>query len=212
VARQGSTVTALLVGALVVVGSVSLGLHYFDATTTTTTTTVAPTTTTTTAPPATTTTTVPVGDLPQTSALPPAVTASLTHRMRALLAAVASGDPAPGIAAFFPEGAYVQTKAGYGNQQDWHYRLIAHYSSDIAALHASLDPSGAPMKLLGYAIDDGAAVWVAPGVEGNKGPYWRVYNSTVAYGIGASRGYLNVTTMISWRGQWYVVHLTGYNS
>jgi len=201
----------MLVTAIVVVGAGSLVMHRLDGPAPTTTTTAAPTTTTT-VPPTTTTTVVPVGDLPQTTKLPPAITPSLTKRMRDLVAAVATGVPSKGYPAFFPVAAYVQTKAGWNNAVDWHYRLIGHFDEDVLALHRALDPSGAPATMLGYSIDDGAASWVLPGEEMNKGPYWRVYNSTVAYGIGATRGYLNVTTMISWRGEWYVVHLSGYNS
>jgi hypothetical protein len=210
VQRGGLQLGAGLLAGIAVIGVGSFVLRHADATTTTTSTTTS--TSTTLAPPATTTTTIPVGDLPQTHALPPAVTRGLTKRMRALVAAVATGNPRLGYAAFFPLAAYLQTKDGWNNTLDWHDRLLGHFDEDVAALHASLGPNASKAKLAGYAVDDAAAVWVLPGEEENKGPYWRVYDTTVAYKIGDRRGYFTVTTMISWRGQWYLVHLTGFNS
>lgn len=173
------------------------------STTSTTTTTAAPTTTT--------TTTVPVGALPQTRALPPAITPALTRRMRALLEGVATGSVVPAIAAFFPVQAYAKTKIYVDAAHDWRTRLIPEFAADLAALHRALDPRGEPLRLLGYAVDEAEATWVLPGEEFNKGPYWRVYDTVVAYGIGSERGSFVVNTMISWRGQWYVVHVANFN-
>ena len=47
-----------------------------------------------------------------------------------------------------------------------------------------------------------------PGEESNKLSYWRVYGTTMQYTEStARRGSFPVTSLISWRGQWYVVHL-----
>ena len=132
--------------------------------------------------------------------------------MRALLAAIASGDASLGVPAFFPVQAYVQTKIYSDAAHDWATRLIPEFSGDVHALHHELDPAGVPMRLLGYAVDDAAAAWVLPGEEFNKGPYWRVYYTTVAYGIGDRRGTFTVNTLISWRGEWYVAHIANFNA
>jgi hypothetical protein len=191
-----------------VLGAVVLGACGTASTVATTTSS----TTTSTAPPTTTTsTTVDVGTLPQTRALPPAATPGLSRRMRALLDAVATGAAGRGLPAFFPVSAYVQTKAYADAANDWRTRLVADFAADVRALHAELDPSGAPMRLRGYAVDDAAATWVLPGEEYNKGPYWRVYDTTVAFGIGRRQGTFVVNTMISWRGEWYVVHVASFN-
>lgn len=174
------------------------------------------TTTSTTPPPSTspptTTTTVPVGSLPQTRTLPPPITPGLTQRMRSLLKAISTGEVTYGMPAFFPILAYVQTKIYSDSAHDWRTRLIPEFASDIRALHVAIDPNGAPMRLLGYAVDDAAAVWVLPGEEFNKGPYWRVYDAVVAYGIGSTRGSFTINTLISWRGEWYVTHVASFNS
>jgi hypothetical protein len=163
-------------------------------------------------PSSTTTSTQPVGSLPQTHALPPAVTPSLTKRMRDLLEAIATGNARFGVPAFFPVQAYVQTKIYSDAAHDWRTRLIPEYSSDIRALHGQIDPNNTPIHLLGYAVDDAASVWVLPGMEFNKGPYWRVYYTVVRYGVGPRSGYFTINTMISWRGEWYISHIANFNS
>ncbi len=213
--RRAMVVVGVFLTVTVALGSV-VGLRALGRGAATTTRTAAVSTSsdpTTTA--ATTTTTDPrpaVGTLPQTHVLPPPVTPSLTGRMRDLLAAVATGDVGPGIPAFFPVGAYVQTKIYWDAAHDWRTRLIPEYAADIRHLHDQLDPAGRPMRLLGYAVDDAAAIWVLPGEEFNKGPYWRVYYTTVAYGIGSAKGSFTINTLISWRGEWYVAHVSNFNS
>jgi hypothetical protein len=51
------------------------------------------------------------------------------------------------------------------------------------------------------------ATWVQPGAEYNKGSYWRVYNAQLRYTVDGQTGAFPVASMISWRGEWYVVHL-----
>ena len=208
-----SATSAMLATALVVVAGGVIVMHRLDgpsaAAATTTTSTTPPTTS---VAPTTTITTTPSGDLPQTRALPAATTAGLRGRMTALLRAIATDDPAAGYGSFFPLPAYLQTKAGYGNASDWHYRLIGHFSEDVATYHRELGAGAPQARLVGYSVNDSQAVWVLPGVEGNKGPYWRVYYTTLNYAIGQRRGSISINTMISWRGEWYVVHLIGFNS
>jgi hypothetical protein len=50
-----------------------------------------------------------------------------------------------------------------------------------------------------------------PHSEGNKVGYFRVLRSKLLLGKpdGSELG-LEVTSMISWRGEWYVVHLHGF--
>ena len=50
-----------------------------------------------------------------------------------------------------------------------------------------------------------------PGSEGNKLGYYRVLRSALVYSDAQGREReLSVTSMISWRGEWYVVHLAGF--
>jgi hypothetical protein len=51
------------------------------------------------------------------------------------------------------------------------------------------------------------ATWVKVGEEYNIGPYWRVLNSQLKFLVDGKTVSIPLNSMISWRGQWYVVHL-----
>ncbi len=206
--RSTTALVALTALVLLVTGWFALGRGSSHAPTTTTTTT----TPTTVAPPTTTTTVdVDVGTLPQTHALPSVTSPTLALRLQAFLNSIASGRLKPGLTAFFPLTAYLQTKSGGGNDYDWHYRLVAHYADDLATLHRSLDPSGRHLTFVSASTPLGA-VWITPGIEENKGSYYRTLNATVSYRFGTT-GAIHTTRvlcMISWRGQWYIVHILSF--
>ena len=165
----------------------------------------APTAPTTTAP-ATTTTTVDPGTLPQTAARPSASDPAFAARIALLWQAVVSGDATVALPAFFPESAYLQVKAISNPDDDWHRRLVRLYDADIAGLHTRV--AGYTATLVGVTVPDAAATWVLPGAEYNKGSYWRVYGSVVHYEVDGRASTFVIQSLISWRGQWYVVHLT----
>lgn len=206
--RSTTALVALTALVLLVTGWFALGRGSSHAPTTTTTTT----TPTTVAPPTTTTTVdVDVGTLPQTHALPSVTSPTLALRLQAFLNSIASGRLKPGLTAFFPLTAYLQTKSGGGNDYDWHYRLVTHYANDLATLHRSLDPSGRHLTFVSASTPLGA-VWITPGIEENKGSYYRTLNATVSYRFGTT-GAIHTTRvlcMISWRGQWYIVHILSF--
>jgi hypothetical protein len=77
----------------------------------------------------------------------------------------------------------------------------------VHTLHAQLGANASGAELVGVTVPDDQAVFVQPGEEFNKLPYWRVYGTTVHYRAGGQTGSFPVTSLISWRGQWYVVHL-----
>jgi hypothetical protein len=165
--------------------------------------TTAPTTTT--AVPATTSTTVDPGTLPQTTDRPSTGDPAFVARMALLWQAVVSGDARVALPAFFPEAAYLQVKAVSNPDADWHQRLVRLYDADIAGLHARV--VGRAATLAGVAVPDAAATWVLPGAEYNKGSYWRVYGAVVHYLVDGRASTFVIQSLISWRGQWYVVHL-----
>ena len=174
-----------------------------------TTTTLTPTTTTTVAP--TTTTTIDVGLLPQTPTQPSAADPAFQAKMAAVLRAIQSGDPELSHPAFFPLNAYLQTKSGGGNDTDWHFRLIANWDRDVRILHGRLDPSGAPLLFVGATVN-GPPTWITPGLEQNKGPYWRTLGAVISYRKQPGGPVLqqSVLCCISWRGQWYPIHLLSF--
>ena len=59
-------------------------------------------------------------------------------------------------------------------------------------------------------VPDDRARWIEPGEEGNKLGYYRVYGTRIVYEVDGKERTFDVSSLISWRGEWYVVHLTGF--
>jgi hypothetical protein len=194
-------VVAVTVGAQALTGP---GSRPAGATRTTTSTTVT-TTTTTVAP--TTTSTVDPGTLPQTDAMASSDDALFEAHVQDLWRAVVDGNAAEALPAFFPLSAYIQVKGISDPEHDYDTRLIPDFEADVRALHAQLGAGAASATFTGIDVQGTQAQWILPGVEYNKGSYWRVYGTVVHYTEGTTVGSFPVTSMISWRGEWYVVHL-----
>jgi hypothetical protein len=126
--------------------------------------------------------------------------------VRDLWRAVVDGNPAEAQPFFFPLGAYIQVKGISNPVHDYQTRLIANFDQDVASLHAALGASAGSASFTTVTVPP-AAQWIAPGVESNKGSYWRVYGTSVSYTAGGQSRSFPITSMISWRGEWYVVHL-----
>jgi len=157
--------------------------------------------TTTTVPP---TTTVDPGSLPQTQAFPSATDPLFTARMDALWNGVATGSMTPALPAFFPQSAYVALKHEANPAGDYTGRLLADYQLDITAAHGML---GAGASLVGVDVDSAYGHWVPPGVCYNDVGYFEVPNARMVYSVAGQVRSFGIASMISWRGQWYVVHL-----
>jgi hypothetical protein len=226
--QRGTTFLVMLVAALVGIVFVTVGdarvprsaasvdrLTTFvevDPSTTTApvSTTAAAGASTTTAPAATTTSGAPANDpgaLPQTDERPTASGATFTTGVQALWEAVRQDKPELGYPFFFPKSAYLQVKDISDPAGDYQNRLIANFDQDVHDLHAQLGANAANAKFVGIDVPGDQAVFVQPGEEYNKGSYWRVYGTTLQYEVDGQTGSFPVTSLISWRGQWYVVHL-----
>lgn len=146
--------------------------------------------------------------LPQTRDRPSASGAAFNARVAALWDAVVSGDPDRAMPFFFPLGAYEQVKDIAKPAADWRARLVAAFVRDIKALHRRLGDDAARAKLDALEVPDAAARWVEPGEEYNKIGYWRVFGSKLRFEVDGQKRALDIKSLISWRGQWYVVHLS----
>jgi len=175
-----------------------------STTTTVLTTSTVPATT---VPLATTTTTVGAGALPQTDALPSADSPQFLAAMADLFGAVAHDTPTTAGDAFFPEAAYVQLKSIGDASADWQDRLLAEYELDIGATAAALGPGAPSAVLVSVQVPMGYAHWVPPGVCDNDVGYYEVANSRMIYSLGGVTRSFGIASLISWRGEWYVVHL-----
>ncbi len=152
------------------------------------------------------------GLLPQTNDKPSADTAPFMARMQALWAAIVTDDADKAMPAFFPETAYEQTKAIAHPESDWKRRLVRNFRRDIHALHVEVASTGVgtSARLVRIDLPDKRAGWVKPGDEGNKLGYYRVYGTKLVWAAEGQEHASPITSLISWRGEWYVVHLTGF--
>jgi hypothetical protein len=132
---------------------------------------------------------------------------SLEARVASLWDGIVTGDPDRAVSFFFPLGAYQQVKDVADPEADWKRRLLAAYGHDIRELHARLGEAGAGAKLLGLEVPQEHARWVEPGEEWNKIGYFRVFDSKLRYETDGTVRSFTVKSLISWRGEWYVVHL-----
>jgi hypothetical protein len=176
---------------------VGLGPTSSTTTSTTTTTTIPPTTSTT-----------DPGLLPQTAAEPP-VDASLQTTLAPLWTAIVSDSVDPALAVFFPQTAYLQMKTGVlaYPASDYAGRLVAFYRLDIPAYHQALGPAASTAKLLMVSASAADAAYIPPGTCENRIGYWHLPGARFVYQVEGVEQSFAVASLISWRGQWYVVHL-----
>ncbi|MBX3185436.1 MAG: hypothetical protein KF819_00415 [Labilithrix sp.] len=150
------------------------------------------------------------GTLPQTKDKPEASGAAFDARVAALWDAIVSDEPDKAMTAFFPVTAYEQVKGIVNPASDWRRRLVVAYKRDIHALHKRLGDGASEAKLLRAEVPQERARWVEPNEESNKLGYYRVYGTRLVYELEGKEKSFEVTSLISWRGEWYVVHLTGF--
>lgn len=169
------------------------------STSTSTSTTTSSTTTTTTTDP---------GTLPQTTQFPSATDPLFTVNMNALWQGIVQGSVTPALPAFFPRTAYVQLKTGIGDPAgDWQNRLVADYALDIQAAHALLGPAPQQATLVSVSVPEQYGHWIPQGVCANGIGYFEVANSRIVYSLDGQTRSFGIASLISWRGEWYVVHL-----
>lgn len=150
------------------------------------------------------------GTLPQTHDKPEAGGVAFDTRVAALWNAILRDDPDLAMSFFLPVTAYEQVKAITNASSDWRRRLVAAYKRDIHALHKRLGERAAEARFLRADVPQDRARWVDPGDESNKLGYYRVYGTRLLYELDGKERGVEVTSLISWRGAWYVVHLSGF--
>ena len=152
-------------------------------------------------------TTEPAGNLPQTTTLPSANSPQFLAAIRVLFSAIASGVPQEAMVAFFPERAYVRLKAISDPAADYTSRLVADYDADIEAAHHFLGPGAARATFAGVTVPVGEAAWIPPGYCYNSIGYWHDPGARLDYRVNGQLRSFGIASLISWRGEWYVVHL-----
>ena len=143
------------------------------------------------------------GSLHQTTALPDTASTPFRNAMYDLWLAVTTGNASFALPAFFPEAAYTQVKAIGDPAYDWQSRLWYDFTLDVAAAHAEVGRNATFLKVI--APSD-LAVWVSPGACYNSAGYWHLPGPRVVYKRGGETRSFGIASLISWRGDWYVVH------
>ncbi len=148
---------------------------------------------------------------PQTDELPSAEDSNFVGRVNLLCSAIIEGRPELAHGAFFPMAAYRQVKAVADPDRDFKIRLLSHFDRDIAEYHRRISSRRPPIRCSGLRLPKGQARWMKPGSEYNRIGYYRVLRSQLDLAdADGNTTTLEVTSLISWRGQWYVVHLHGF--
>jgi hypothetical protein len=149
--------------------------------------------------------------LPQTDAFPSVESGSFLARIDLLWKGIVRDDPQVSERAFFPLVAYQQVKAIPNPAVDFKSRLLGAFARDVHKYHQQLGADAASARFVRIDVPTAKAKWMEPGSEGNKLGYDRVLDSTIVFVDGAGKEHtLAVKSMISWRGEWYVVHLAGF--
>jgi len=149
--------------------------------------------------------------LPQTDTRPQLDSEFFTRLGPAMFEAIVRDDPERARKFFFPLDAYEQVKAIARPARDWEQRLMSHFERDIHEYHRHLGRDRDQARYVGIEVPEDRAQWMKPGSEGNRIGYWRVLRAHLIYlDAEQRRRRLEITSFISWRGEWYVVHLHGF--
>lgn len=143
------------------------------------------------------------GSLSQTSAFPGTTTTPFRNAIYDLWLAVTTDDASLALPAFFPEAAYVQVKAIADPQSDWQGRLWYDFALDVTAAHALVGRNATFVRVI---VPTAEAAWVSPGACYNSVGYWHLGGPRVVYEQGGKTRSFGIASLISWRGEWYVVH------
>jgi hypothetical protein len=150
------------------------------------------------------------GRLPQTGQLPSATSSAFEARMAVLWEAIVRDAPGRGLRAFFPRSAYLQVKAVADPGADFRDRLLRNFAADVRAAHRLVAAGSGKAQLLRVVVPHEWA-WIAPGGCYNRVGYWHAPGSRLVYRQRGRTRSFGVYSLISWRGQWYVVHLGPWN-
>jgi hypothetical protein len=144
------------------------------------------------------------GALPQTSALPKTSGTAFNNAVHDLWLAVTTGDPDYARPAFFPEKAYEQVKAIAYPESDWQGRLWLDFTLDLAAVHKLVKPGATLVKVTAPTQYE---QWIPTGACYNSTGYWHLPGSRLVYREGGVTHSFGIASFISWRGDWYLIHL-----
>lgn len=149
--------------------------------------------------------------LPQTEDRPSATSPAFLRRMELLVRAIEADDAKLAHDAFFPVVAYEQVKDIAKPALDHERRLLAAFARNVHEYHRELGKDASGLRFVRVEVPEDKVKWMKAGSEGNKLGYFRVLRSRLVVATASDREHsFEITSMISWRGEWYVVHLHGF--
>jgi hypothetical protein len=149
--------------------------------------------------------------LGQTEDRPKRDSPAFRRRLELLWQAIVTDDPTVAERVFFPVIAYEQVKGIEKPAADWKHRLWKNFARDVHEYHKKLGSDSKAARFIGLDLNEDRVKWMKPGEEGNKLGYHRVTRSKIRYADAAGEARtLELTSLISWRGEWFVVHLHGF--
>jgi hypothetical protein len=130
--------------------------------------------------------------------------AELQERARGLFEAIVKDEPERAEAFWFTKEPFIPLKDVKDPGKYW-TQLHKTYVNDVHALHRKRKSwEGAEM----VRYEGGSrSKWVPPGDEANHIGYHRSFNGKIHYKVGGDEGEIEVHTIITWQGKWYVTHL-----
>ena len=128
----------------------------------------------------------------------------LAERARGLFEAIVKDEPERAEAFWFPKAPFIPLKDVKDPGKYWE-QLHKSYVRDVHTLHEKRK-SWDGAEYVGF---DGWShpKWVPPGDEANKIGYHRAFHGKLRYKIDGSTAEIDVHTIITWQGRWYVTHL-----
>ena len=145
--------------------------------------------------------------LPQTSQFPSQGNVTFISNMNDLWNAIVTGNPGLAANAFFPENAYVSLKMISNPASDYQSRLLDQFNADIMAAHDYLGSNVQLDQYLGVVVPSWNVNWVTPGNCYSNTGYFHVPGSRILYRQAGQIYSIGIASLISWRGEWYVVHM-----
>jgi hypothetical protein len=136
--------------------------------------------------------------------LPPLTSDDLSERASQLFDAVKTGRAELATGFFFPREPFLVLK-DVDDPGRYYKGLIAAYRHDIRELHAvRKNWDGAELRGFKIVLEPKR---IPPGREWNKIGYFRTIGAQLEYEVQGRRRFIEVHTLISWEGRWYVTHL-----
>jgi hypothetical protein len=130
--------------------------------------------------------------------------AELQERARGLFEAIVKDEPERAEAFWFPKEPFIPLKDVKDPGKYW-TQLHRSYVNDVHTLHGKRK-SWEGATLVRFEGGTGSK-WVPPGKEANNIGYHRAFHGKLHYQVGGENGEIDVHTLITWQGRWYVTHL-----